>query len=327
MNTSYLKQKNAKIDKFSILFFIVIYITYFVIQAIFFNSNFRPDELKAINFFANFINVETDLRGEFLIRLTLFSLNSILVFILFNVGLINNKTISLALIWPLTAFLFSKIYWEFYYFPLCLLSLTKTKKTDSIIIVVLLGLFAITGEDNLLVLLTFRAVILAQKYGFKKLAPLIFLTSCFIISWLIDAGFTRKIPIFGQELTRFGWTRDIVNPEYSITETIAVFLSSMHFFTMHGNLWQVDLFFTVIVLIIIALSVIKYKIFKEEVYFALTFVCILIGFSTITHVFQNARYYYFIIPIIAMLIDRKAYLYILFLGLIHVSVKCVEVII
>ena len=51
------------------------------------------------------------------IKLLILSLSIFIVCTLYSINLIERRTLYFALIWPLTIFLFSKLYWEFYVYP------------------------------------------------------------------------------------------------------------------------------------------------------------------------------------------------------------------
>ncbi|WP_152965386.1 hypothetical protein [Cobetia sp. UCD-24C] len=308
-----------------IAFSFIISVVYFTLEAYLFPTQFRPDEQKARDFFSLLIVGRSfDIEAEPIIRLVLFSFNIIIVAFLFCLKLIDKRTMLLGASWPLTIFMFSKIYWEFYVFPLYLIKINTTLREEYFVLVAIAVLYAFTSEANLLVFLAFRCVLFAQKIGLKLIAPLGFIALGAIISLSFESGLHKYVPFIGSELERFAWTREVANPEYSVFETIAVFLSSMHFFTLHTGLWWIDLIFTLTIISVVVLksplSITKFTAQPE----ILAFISVLLTMTEITHVFQNARYYLFFIPVMALMVSEKTIGILAWIGLLHVILKSFE---
>lgn len=296
------------------------------LQTSFIGTDLRPDEYKYVSTFTNFIfgTEIVDPVPMALIRLMLLSLCVALSFVFHRLRLIDNNTLVLALIWPMTTFLFSRIHIEFLVFPFCLLALNGRIWVDVTIVLILIGLGVAVGENNFLVVAIFRSIIIAQKVRFVWAAPAGFLVFAATVNQLINLGIAQKIPYLGPELVRFDWTRTVINPDYNPLETVVVFFSSMHFFTLHNLAWYIDAGFSMIVLAVFLADPASRKKLYHVRHYVFAFAVTLLGMAEITHAFQNARYYFFFMPLIAVMLTRRNFTTIALLGVAHTTVKCVE---
>ncbi|WP_143023991.1 hypothetical protein [Maricaulis salignorans] len=296
------------------------------LQTTFIVTDLRPDEYKYIGAFNEFF-FGTDAAGQVstaLVRLILLSICVVLSLVFYRLGLIDKNTLVLALVWPMTTFLFSRIHIEFLVFPFCLMALNARIWVDVAVILVLVGLGLFLRENNFFVIAIFRSIIVAQKVRFTWLAPSVFLAFAVSLNHLLNMGIAQRIPLLGPELQRFNWTRTVVNPEYNPLETLVVFFSSMHFFTRHDLAWYVDAVFTAMVLAVLAADPeSRRRLFKVR-HYVFAFAVTLIGMGEITHAFQNARYYFFFIPLLAVMLTRRNFIAIALLGLAHTAIKSVE---
>ena len=127
------------------------------------STELRPDEYKAIDVFTKALIGQCPGMGtEIFIRLVLASFNLLLVLVLHHLGLITRHVAVFCLIWPMTLFLFSKIYWEFFVFPLCLIRYDLRPRSEALLIAVLVALSWVTGEGIVIVLALFRTVLFGQ---------------------------------------------------------------------------------------------------------------------------------------------------------------------
>lgn len=291
----------------------------FLIQSLAFTSEFRPDEHKAIVEFVRVIaNGTVTPLNEFFTRFALTLFNFGIVAVLVSVRLIDRRTLYFALIWPLTIFLFSKIYWEFFIFPFCLIRFDLRAKHEASLMLLLAILIVLTHESNLGVILLFRSVLFCQKIGFKKLAPIGVAVGGLLIDFTFKVGLAAKLPVIGGLLYRFGYTRDIANPDYTPLETAMVFITSFHFFSLHTGAFWIDSFFSLAVIAIIANSKEVQRAAYEQRWVIAALISTIFFFTSVTHAFQNARYYYFYIVVLAVIVPRRLYVSIATLGLLHV---------
>ncbi|WP_417493214.1 hypothetical protein [Maricaulis sp.] len=297
-----------------------------VLQTAFIGPELRPDEYKYIGAFNEFFfgTQSAGLISTALIRLLIFSICIVLSLVFYRLRLVDQNTLLLALVWPMTTFLFSRIHIEFLVFPFCLLALNGRIRVDLVIILTLVTIGVFLGENNFLVIAIFRSIVAAQKLRFTWLAPSLFLGFAVAINHLLNMGIAQRIPFLGPELNRFNWTRTVVNPEYNPLETLVVFFSSMHFFTRHDLAWYVDAVFTMIVLAVLAADPESRRRLYQVRHYVFAFVVTVIGMAEITHAFQNARYYFFFLPLLAVMLTRRNFIAIAVLGLAHTAVKCVE---
>ncbi|MDY6919405.1 MAG: hypothetical protein SV765_04240 [Pseudomonadota bacterium] len=285
-------------------------------QSSFFDYGFRPDEFKSVYKWGieQYINVEL---YELVIRILLYFVTASMLLILAFAKWITPKTAALAAVWPLYIFLCTKIYFEFWIFPLALIRWDLSRSSNINFIFALALLFFITVEGNLLIILLLRIVCLFEGKARVLISALLAATSV-TLSWLMESGIAQGFPVIGHYLVRFNYTREIVNPEYSIFETIGVFTASMHFFTLHIHNYYIDIFFSLIVCIYILLEGQFSKSILMDVF---TFTCILLFFTEITHAFQNARYYMFYLPVIGSIIRYRSLYGLAILGWLHLIVK------
>lgn len=292
----------------------------FVLQTSYFTSEYRPDEWRSAHVFLTTLAGSTGLAAEFWTRAMLLIFNLVFVAMLWSGRFITRETLILALIWPLTLFLFSKIYWEFYVFPLCLVRPDLRRIPEVCLISFLAALYWATGEANLIVLLVWRGILILQKLGRRWSAPIAIILAGLALDQLIQSGGTAQIPIIGDALARFTWTREIVNPEYSIFETAAVFFTSFHFFSLHDGVYWINAAFSALVILIIVWSPSFWTSAKRHAPLVLAFFAVLIFFTSITHAFQNARYYFFFLPVLASLVPQNRFLVLAVIGPLHVFV-------
>jgi len=305
---------------------LLVALAYFVIQSAAFPFEMRPDEYKAVDTYVGWLSGDVVRSTEAFTRLLLLITNLSITFVLYRLRLINIQTLVIAALWPMTIFLFSKIYWEFFVFPFCLVRHDLTVRDELAFIGALAALLAMTGEANLAVLIMFRMVLVGQKGGFPILAPLAFAGAGVLISVAMDAGVGANLPFIGSHVARFSWTRDVVNPEYSVFETVAIFMTSFHFFTLHTGLWMIDAAFSILVVISILCFAGSFQRLRANWAPTLAFACVLCGLTEVTHAFQNARYFFFYLPLIASIAPPASWPIVGGLGIAHVVFKAAEAI-
>ena len=290
----------------------------YLIQVFVFTTEYRPDEWRALDVFLNRFAGGVGFTEELWMRVCLTLFNASLVLLLHAIGFIDKRTILIALIWPLTLFLFSKIYWEFFVFPLCLVRVDLGRRDACLFIALLLGLLVTTGEANLGVIIIWRLVLIAQSSGFRWTAPLGTMGFGVLLDAMMRTGAAASLPLIGSELARFSWTRDIVNPEYSVLETVAVFVTSFHFFSLHGGAYWIDAGFSLLVLIVIFNSRQAWARLKAHAHTVIALIAVIFFFTSVTHAFQNARYYFFFLPVLALILPEDRIVPVAGLGLLHV---------
>ncbi len=301
---------------------VLVALAHSVIQAVFFPAPLRPDEWRAMAAFADALfGGDMSAPAEFFLRQLLMLANLVGLLLLYRLRLIDGRVIVFALVWPMTIFLMTRIYWDAWIFLLCLVRTDLAPRREALLLTVLLGLVALTGEGNLIVLLVFRGIVLAQRLGRPVLAPLGFAGVCIGLSWALSSGVAGEIPGFGDLARRFRWTREVANPEYSVVETVGVLLSSLHFFTLHTARWWIDAGFSIVALGAILSSAEARERLWARRHVALAIACVIAGFTELTHVFQNARYYFFVVPLLAAITPSRLVAPLAGLGILHVLLK------
>lgn len=220
------------------------------------------------------------------------------VFILRAFKLIDRDTLFLYLALPLSAFLATRIRLEFLFFPLALISLKFSVRKEIAVIASLLGISIILGEQNGLVIVAFRVVLLFLRHWNVRWALLgAVLVAVVIVSEQFDA-----LSSYFPAIASYSYTRDVANPEYSLTETVGVLLSS--------SVLSINPYIDFPIAIPIAVLVIAFAIGPRVMapgYWAAivqspgfkALVVTVVTFTSITHAFQNARYYFFFVPLMA----------------------------
>jgi hypothetical protein len=301
----------------------------FTFQAVVFTFERRPDEVKAV---ARFIEIllpgehgnNPVPAAEIWMRLVLFAFNILVTLTLVYTGLVNRKTAVLAAIWPLSIFLFSKIYWEFFYFPFCLIRPDLSARKEGIVMGFLAVLLYTTGEANLGVLLTFRAALFLQRSGFEKSVPLGIVGLAVFLDAAMKTGAAYAFPWIGGLIQRFDWTRSIANPDYTPFESLSVFFASFHFFSLHTGAYWIDALFSVSVVVYLYCSAEFRTNLRQHLWLVLCFFSVYFFYTHVTYAFQNARYFFFFIPVLATLIPTKLFPGLALLGFFHVLCRSME---
>lgn len=291
------------------------------LQALLYRYPYRPDEGKALDYFIGSWTPDRSLDAEILTRFALFGISSLILLGLSQARLVNSWTIAIAFAWPMTAFLFSKIYWEFFVFPLCLIKTDISRRSELTLIASIAAAWIVTGEGNLVILGGWRLVLLLQKTGLRAFSVAMPILIGIAVDRLLASSGASVIPLFGDELARFSWTRNIVNPEYSLFETVGVFFASMHFFSLHTGAYWVDIAFSTLTLLAIGWRNDVWLLVRERGWELAGFGALVFAVTNITHAFQNARYYYFFIPLLASITPKNRYGPLVVIGLAHISVR------
>mgnify|MGYP000508543641 CR=1 FL=1 len=229
-------------------------------------------------------------------------------------GLIERPTLITYLALPMAAYLATKVKVEFALFPLAIISLDIGWKREILVIAGIAILSQWLGENNGYVIVAFRVLYLA----INTIRPtLVIILSAAAVIILADQNINlvaRYIP----QVAVYEWTREIVNPEYSIIETLIVFLSSMVLSINPSADFPVGLPFT---LLILNLTFGKEMLRKRNLLRWVNTpgfqagVLIVLLFTSITHAFQNARYYFFYLPLLSKIGGERLNLSLLFLSI------------
>ncbi|WP_170407754.1 hypothetical protein [Ruegeria arenilitoris] len=321
------KEENTYLIIGAVILFAVFHFTF---QAVFFTYERRPDEIKAVGYFVNLLSFQNDARlghvwvEETWTRLVLFAFNVAITFVLVAFKLVDKKAVILVAIWPLSVLLFSKIYWEFFYFPLCLIRPNLSARAEAGVIFLLGILLYATGEANLGVILTFRAALLIQHAGFQRSTPIGIVGFGIALDAAMKTGAAFSLPWIGGLLQRFDWTRNTINPDYSPIESIAVFIASFHFFSLHTGAYWIDVLFSLAVIAYLLSSAEFRRNLREHFWLVACFFSVFFFYTHVTYAFQNARYYFFFVPILAMITPARMFPGLAILGFFHVVFRSLE---
>ena len=220
-------------------------------------------------------------------------------------GLIERATLVTYLALPFSAYLATKIKVEFIFFPFALISTNLGWKKETLVISILLALSYATSENNGYIIIVFRiGVIFFQT--FRPRVYMVFLAAGAIV--FLDANFKYVTTLF-PNFAVYSWTRDIVNPEFSHLETVIVFLSSM----VMSIQPQMDFMFGLTYAVFLLFATYGWSVFRPNSYVKAFnqaevrsgFLTTLL-FTSLTHAFQNARYFFFYLPILARTANVRA---------------------
>lgn len=237
------------------------------------------------------------------LRIFMTSITLAELFILSSLKLIKHEDLLLYLVLPMSAYLATKLKIEFIFFPFAIISTRLNWKTEIGVLAAILGLSLALNENNGFIIAFYRiSLFTIRTVRPKAWAIILAAASILIIDYQMHVV-ARYVPA----LTAYEWTRNIVNPEYSILETFIVFSASMTLSINPQTDYFVGLPATAILLwIAIGRKLASFRkiidIAKRPSIQAL-FLTVLF-FTSLTHAFQNARYYMFYIPVLREISPR-----------------------
>lgn len=173
-------------------------------------------------------------------------------------------------------------------------------KKELTVLTVLAAMTVFLKEDNGVLIILFRiGCIFCKKNGnAAKYFCFVFLAMCYFIDNNISLLFDR-FPV----LKAYDYTRTVTEKNYSWIKTIGVFLSSLHMSAWLQTDWKYDLPFS-LVFVIMCWWRRGIRYFLNLPAFLST-ICSLFFFTSVTHAFQDARYWYFYLPIIAGIVSDQ----------------------
>lgn len=270
---------------------------FFLAMGIFFAFGFDANvrglgdaSVAVATFESSFLSfMDISLEHEFTSRLTLLGMSMVEMLLLIHLKLVRQNVAITYFIWPFSAFLATKIKFEFFVFPLAMVRTDFHWIAEGFIIFGLLALFVFSGEGNVAVILLYRMILLflRMRHKFNKVHFLLLVACAFATDYL----FTALSSLF-PFVARFTWTRDFVNSDYSIIETAAVFFASFFLGVHPQSDFLIGWFFGSLIVFYVygyhkrALM----ELFQDHRFYALVITIVLL--SSITHAFQSARYYY-----------------------------------
>jgi len=296
---------------------LVFFVFYVIAFSLVFDADVRGmgDALRGIdqfkNFYNNFLNI--DLNSQFQSRIVLAVVAFGLFIVLVAAGLIRKWSAAFFLAWPYSAYLITKIKLEFFVFPLMMIRVDTSKKQEFSVLAILTFAYVVTSENNILVLVFYRLMqrVFTALEGSKKI---LFFIAVVAFSLLIDFSIERFF-VFFPDLAVYNHTRNEANPDYSILETVFIFYSSMNLSVWFQTDWVVHFFFMLLISFFFVLEREKLKkiLFDARFYALMSTV---IFFTSVTHAFQNSRYYYFFLDQVSD-VGKKYFLVITLLGFAH----------
>ncbi|MCA9138205.1 MAG: hypothetical protein KDB00_15645 [Planctomycetales bacterium] len=253
----------------------------------------------------------------FEVRFVQILLTLIMLGALFFTGLVTVEHLTLYLVWPYSAFLATKIKQEFILFPLAFIDLASTWRRELFISTMILLFSLATGEKNGVIIIAFRitAFILTRTSRYKA----VFLTVAGIAASLLLDRYFDILARFVPQVAAYSYTRDVVNPEYSVPESAGVFLSSLHLGINPPLDYWFHLPFSALVLFFGWLSL-RESDEEERMVFCRSIMAsavVFILFTSVTHAFQNARYYYFIVLMLFPRLNTRMLVALLIFSLLH----------
>lgn len=246
---------------------------------------------------------------EIQMRLAFLLISIIELTILFSLKLIPKQNLGIYLVWPYSAYLATRVKVEFFLYPFAIVRLDLKPWQEALLIATLLTLYTLTFENNVLLVVAFRLIWIAvRSFGSIRFWLFVLVAS----GLFLDLGFdilASYIPM----LKAYTWTRDIINPEYNIIESIAVFLSTYHFTINPPVAWPLHMLMGLLLLFIVVRD--KFKICDKRAMIAVGIIFFMA--TSVTHAFQKAGYYYFfLVPFFAPYFHKRYY-WLLALGWTH----------
>jgi len=230
------------------------------------------------------------------LRLGMVIVTLLVLLVLSSLRLVEQPVLVTYLALPYSAYLATKLKMEFLFFPFAAVKVDLPPKQEAAVIVCILVSSVLLGENNGFIIACYRVLLLL----FKARRPNLLVVAGVIgaILW-VDANLRVLYPIIPQ-LGRYEWTRTYINPEYSVPETVIVFVASM-VFSVNPHL---DYVLAIPFSIAIILPTLSHRLLSSSFYksslrhpgFIATVLTVLL-FTSITHAFQNARYYYFFLTL------------------------------
>lgn len=284
---------------------VIIAVFVFVANAVFYIALFDPkiqgyvDAERGWRQFNHFLANGSNYWGpenqiELRVYMVLFTLLELLA--LSILGLIEKRVLITYLALPASAYLATKLKVEFAFFPLALISLNVPLKRE---VPIFLGivLFSIwIGENNGYIILFYR--LLARMLRWYR--PPLYLVLLMLAAPLIADANMSTLVQFIPKLNAYSYTRDIVNPEYTVFETFAVFLASM---TVGANAY-IDYFVGFLGSFFVLWLAFGKQVLKRSAWRAWirspgfqAWLITILTFTALTHAFQAARYYFFYLPV------------------------------
>lgn len=249
------------------------------------------------------------------IRFVQVFVTSVVLLALFFSNATSLDAMTLYLVWPYSAFLATKIKQEFILFPLAFISLRETLRGE-LLFSGGIGLVSyLAGENNGIIIVIFRLlafVLIRMSLGTAFFLTVAGISTAILADWYFDAVSSLLEPI-----AKYAYTRDTVNPEYSIAESAGILLTTMHLGINPPTDYWFHLPFSACALL---LAFFGYRDLDDSekavcLQSLMAFTVVFLTFTSMTHAFQNTRYYYFLLPVMFPRFESR-----LFIGLLSISV-------
>lgn len=239
-----------------------------------------------------------DESNQIFLRVLMAMASLCIVIALMLVGLVERAVLVTYLALPFSAYLATKIRIEFIFFPFALISTNLGWKKEMLVISALVAISYITGDNNGTIIILFRLGVIF----FQVFRPRIYIVLFAVIAiFVIDSNFNNLASMF-PSLAKYSWTRDIVNPEFSHFESVIVFLASMTMSLQPPIDYMFGLTYTAFLLF----AIFGWSLFRPASYISAfnqaevrSGILTVLLFTSVTHAFQNARYFFFYLPILA----------------------------
>jgi len=255
------------------------------------------DVVRGWNAFTALWGGTWDDRNQIELRLMMVGITLLELGILTALRLVEWRVALFYLVLPMAAYLATKIKPEFLFFPLALIRTDLRWRGEIIVLSAIIWLSLFLEENNGFVILFFRITL----FVLRRWRPPLWIIVISIAGILAADASMDILARYFERLHAYSWTRNVVNPEYSILETIIVFLSSMVISINPQTDFIVGLPATILMFAVslpkqpFRRSTIRGIIYSPEFRALLLTV---LAFTSMTHAFQNARYYLFYVPVL-----------------------------
>ena len=235
------------------------------------------------------------------LRLGMAFITVFLMLFLRATGLVEREVFLIYLLLPVTAYLSTKVKLEFLIFPLAVIRIGMGLRKELAVLLILALIGFLIKENNVLIIILYRILrMVDHKLHLSFRLTLMILASILVMDYLFSvvSGYIPSLQIYNH-------TREVVNPEYTVLETIVVFFSSSVASVQPQYDYMVGLAATALIAFPTVLFWIKNRRnptgvaidrkTDSDIGGLYSLMIVVFFFTSITHAFQNARYYLFYI--------------------------------
>ena len=236
---------------------------------------------------------------------------------LFFTNGITVEGLALYLVWPYSAFLATKLKQEFILFPLAFISLRSNLRSE-LLVSGGIGLVSyLASENNGVIIVAFRLLFFAMV-RLTHVRAVLLMTVGIAVSILVDLYFDWVSGLL-VAVAKYSHTRNTVNLEYSIAESVGILLTTLHLGINPPTDYWFNLPFSACALLLAWVGFRDLNSTERFLWFRslMAFVVVYLACTSVTHAFQNTRYYYFLLPAMFPRFEGRLFVGLLSISLLH----------